>query len=201
MTNQLTDRYTEALSYAAQVHATQTRKGPAGIPYLSHLLGVSSLVMEAGGFEDEAIAALLHDAAEDQGGEARLADIEQRFGAVVAGIVRECSDSLTEDPEDKAPWRERKELHLKHLGQATRSAVIVTAADKLHNARALVSDLHESGPRYLSNFNAEPVDILWYYQQMYSTLIAVAAPPRLTQALGECVRALEALISILRDRP
>lgn len=194
MTARLTDRYTQALVYAAEIHAVQTRKGPAGIPYISHLLAASSLVIEAGGDEDEAIAALLHDAAEDQGGEPRLADIGERFGPRVAGIVRECSDSLEEDPTKKAPWRERREAHLQHLGMASSSAVLVTAADKLHNARSLVSDLQEEGTGYLDNFNASGEDTLWYYQKMHAALIAANATVRLTRALGECVQELKGLI-------
>lgn len=196
MAPRLSHRYTEALAYAAEVHAAQTRKGDAGIPYLSHLLAVSSLVIEAGGNEDEAIAALLHDAAEDQGGHARLADIEEHFGPTVARIVRECSDSLTENPETKAPWRERKEAHLDHLRSSSPSTVTVTAADKLHNARSLISDLTLEGLLYLNHFNASGEDIFWYYREMYATLIAVAAPVRLTSALGECVVELEQLMPI-----
>ena len=200
MTPRLTDRYTQALAYAAQIHADQTRKGDAGIPYISHLLAASSLVLEAGGDEEEAIAALLHDAAEDQGGEARLVDIEERFGPRVAGIVRECSDSLTEDPEAKAQWRTRKTLHLEHLRDASPSAVLVSAADKLHNARCLVTDLTLDGLSYLTNFNASGAEIVWYYQQMYATLTTRAAPLRLTSALGECVEELEHLINSHESR-
>lgn len=196
MTPRLSERYTQALAYAAEVHATQTRKGDAGIPYISHLLGASSLLIEAGGDEEEAIAALLHDAAEDQGGEPRLADIQGKFGPRVAGIVRECSDSLTEDPDAKADWRVRKEAHLRHLRSASASAVKVTAADKLHNARALVNDLKLEGPLYLERFNASGEDIWWYYRQMYATLVALAAPVRLTSALGECLVELENLIPL-----
>ena len=200
MTPRLTDRYTQALAYAAKIHADQTRKGDAGIPYISHLLAASSLALEAGGDEDEAIAALLHDAAEDQGGEARLVDIEERFGPRVAGIVRECSDSLTEDPKAKAAWRTRKTLHLMHLRDASPSAVLVSAADKLHNARCLVTDLALDGLSYLTNFNASGADIVWYYREMYTTLTARAAPLRLTSALGECVEEFEHLINSHESR-
>lgn len=194
MTTRLTDRYTQALVYAAEIHAAQTRKGPAGIPYISHLLAASSLVIEAGGDEDEAIAALLHDAAEDQGGVPRLADISERFGPRVAGIVRECSDSLEQDPSVKAPWRERKIAHLRHVAEASSSAVLVTAADKLHNARSLVSDLRETGLVYFRYFNATGEDTLWYYQEMLAALTAANAPTRLTTALEDCVMELKGLI-------
>ena len=201
MTSRLTTRYADALAYAAEIHADQNRKGPDAVPYISHLLAASSLVLEAGGTEDEAIAALLHDAAEDRGGQARLDDIEKRFGANVASIVRECSDSLTDDPDDKAPWRERKKAHLEHLRGVSASALLVTAADKLHNARSLVMDLQQYGRSYLNHFNAEPRQIVWYYQQMYSALVALAAPPRLTSELGQCVFSLTELIETPRHRP
>src|SRR5579859_1707723 len=110
----LTDRFLDAVRYAARVHAGQRRKGTK-IPYLGHLLAVASLVIDAGGSEDEAVAALLHDAAEDQGGERRLEEIRTHFGSRVADIVESCSDSLEEDPKKKAPWRERKQRYIDHL--------------------------------------------------------------------------------------
>src|SRR3712207_7204546 len=130
----LGERWEKALVYASRVHALQWRQG-SNVPYVSHLLGVASLVLEAGGDEDQAIAALLHDAAEDQGGEARLADIEARFGGRVAAIVRACTDS-TETP--KPPWRARKETYIAHLPTLEGSvpeSLCVSVADKLHNAR------------------------------------------------------------------
>ena len=161
---------TLALVYAAEVHADQTRKSDAGIPYVSHLLAASSLVIEAGGDEDEAIAALLHDAAEDQGGEPRLKDIKERFGDRVAGIVRECSDSLTEDPDEKEPWSIRKKRYIEHLATASPSALLVTAADKTHNARSLVSDIRLYGVDYLKPFTATPEQTIWYYEQVLAAL-------------------------------
>jgi (p)ppGpp synthase/HD superfamily hydrolase len=106
--------FEDALRYAVIAHGGHTRKGTE-IPYVAHLLAVSALVLEAGGTELQAIAALLHDAAEDCGGEPRLQDIRHRFGDKVGDIVEACSDSLTEDPADKAPWRERKTAYLEHL--------------------------------------------------------------------------------------
>src|SRR5438132_7024592 len=114
----LSARFDEALHYASIIHAGQMRKGTK-IPYLSHLLGVAAIAMEYGADEDEAIGALLHDAAEDGGGEATLAEIRARFGDAVGDIVLGCSDSLVEDPEDKLPWQERKENYLAHLENAT----------------------------------------------------------------------------------
>ena len=127
----LTPKFVEALGYAAEKHATQTRKA-GEVPYLGHLLSVAGLVIEADGTETQAIAALLHDAAEDQGGERTLAEIGQKFGADVASIVAECSDTF-EAP--KPPWRGRKERYIQHLREASDDAVLVSLADKLDNAR------------------------------------------------------------------
>ena len=195
MKNRLTNKYVDALGYAYKVHDGQLRKGSAGIPYISHPLAVSSLILEAGGSEDEAIAGLLHDAAEDTGGEARLVEISERFGPSVAETVRGCSDSLVEDPEHKAPWKERKEAHLRHLEGASPSVLIVTAADKLHNARALLEDL-SADPQYLRHFNAQDLEILWYYEAMLEALIRNSAPKKLTDALLRTVPELTALIRV-----
>lgn len=158
----LTRRYGEAVDYAAEVHAHQDRKG-SGVPYVAHLLGVSSLVLDAGGDEDLAIAALLHDAAEDHGGETRLADIESRFGARVASVVRHCSDSLAAEGEEKSDWETRKREHLARLQDAPDDALCVWMADKVHNGRAIVTDLQCDGPIAMARFNAPPDRILWYY--------------------------------------
>ena len=195
MERRLTDRYTQALAYAAEIHADQTRKGPGQTPYISHLLAASSLVLEAGGDEDEAIAGLLHDAAEDQGGEARLADIEKRFGLRVAGIVRECSDSLSDDPGEKEDWLVRKQRYIEHLTTATPSALLVTAADKTHNARSLVSDIRLFGVDYLEPFTATPEQTIWYYSQVLEVLVDREVSPRLVQALAESVDQMRELIS------
>jgi len=170
----LTERFAEAVRYAAIVHATQVRKG-TDVPYIGHLLGVASLVLDAGGEEDHAIAALLHDAAEDHGGEARLADIRARFGDRVTRIVEECSDSLTEEPEGKEEWKVRKQEHLGRLESAGRDALIVVAADKVHNARAIVTDLQTLGPdRAFRRFKGTPQQVLWYYEEN----LRIAMDPR-----------------------
>jgi (p)ppGpp synthase/HD superfamily hydrolase len=163
----LTPRYAEAVQYASELHAGQTRKS-TNIAYISHLLGVSSLVLEAGGDEDMAIAALLHDGPEDQGGQATLDEIRARFGDRVAHIVEGCSDSLSEDPEDKDPWKERKVAYLEHLKDADDDVLTVSLADKLHNARAIVTDLMITGPETWDRFNASPPEILWYYESILS---------------------------------
>jgi (p)ppGpp synthase/HD superfamily hydrolase len=134
----LGDRFEKALAYTFQAHRQQTRRG-TDTPYMRHLLGVASLVIEDGGDEDQAIAALLHDAVEGQGGRPRLADIHAHFGPAVAAIVEAaCSDS--DVVGEKAPWRERKEKYLKHLTSAPPEVLRVSAADKLYNARAILAD-------------------------------------------------------------
>jgi (p)ppGpp synthase/HD superfamily hydrolase len=126
------------------MHKDQSRKATP-ITYISHPLGVASLILEAGFDEDLAIAGLLHDVAEDCGGEPRLVEISSRFGLRVEKIVRGCSDSLAENPEEKAPWRERKTKHISHLQAADDDVLIVTAADKAHNARSIATDLQIYG--------------------------------------------------------
>lgn len=158
-------KYAEAVAYASALHATQVRKSTT-IPYISHLLAVSSLVLEAGGDQDMAIAALLHDGPEDQGGQKTLDEIAQLFGQRVAHIVEGCTDSFAENPEEKEPWRVRKERYLAHLAEADHETLTVSLADKLHNARATVSDLLITGQETWKRFNATPDDILWYYSSL-----------------------------------
>lgn len=158
----LNERFEEALGYAARLHRTQQRKSTK-IPYVSHVLGVASLVLEDGGSQDEAIAALLHDAVEDQGGAPTLELIRQRFGDAVAGIVAGCSDT---DQEPKPPWRARKEAYLSHLEEADPSVLRVSLADKLHNARAIARDLRTHGESVWSRFNAGREEQLWYYHAL-----------------------------------
>ena len=165
-----TDRFASAMTYAWQVHAGQRRKG-TGIPYIAHILGVTAIAMEYGADEDQAIGALLHDAAEDGGGEATLAEIRARFGDVVGDIVLGCSDSLVEDPEDKLPWQERKENYLAHLENASESVCLVSAADKLHNVRSIVREYHEHGEAIWDRFQGRRDGTLWYYETVADTLI------------------------------
>ncbi|SEH46875.1 HD domain-containing protein [Mycolicibacterium rutilum] len=156
-------KFHEALAYAAELHRTQTRKA-SEVPYVGHLLSVAGLVIEADGTETEAIAALLHDAAEDQGGEATLAEIDSRFGPEVAGIVEECSDTVI---TPKPPWRERKENYIAHLNTVSDSTIRVSMADKLDNARAILRDLRRYGDAVWERFNtSNPHDHLWYYQSL-----------------------------------
>jgi (p)ppGpp synthase/HD superfamily hydrolase len=165
----LSDRFADALKYAIECHGDQPRKSTQ-IPYICHPLGVASLVIEAMGDEDQAIAGLLHDVAEDCGGEPRLIEIEEQFGERVAGIVRGCSDSLAESERSKNDWWKRKEEHLEHLAEAHYDVLLVTAADKLHNARAIATDLQSSGEVVWKRFNADQASIILYYESMLSLL-------------------------------
>lgn len=184
----LTSRFDDALTFAAQVHASQSRKGGT-VPYLAHLLQVAGIALEHGANEDVAIAALLHDAAEDQGGEAMLEQIEARFGPHVADIVRACSDTLE---AVKPPWRERKERYLAHLDGASDGTRLVSAADKLHNARSIVDDLRHDGAAAFSKFKGGREGTLWYYAAVADALEG-HVPQRLHDELERTVRTMHSL--------
>jgi len=184
----LTPRYEQALVFAAAAHRHQRRKG-TDIPYISHPLAVSALVLEHGGSEDEAIAALLHDVVEDCG--VTLGEISARFGTRVADIVEGCSDSLSPDPTTKAPWKQRKEAYLAHLEHASPSELLVSAADKLHNARCVLADFLEVGNALWNRFRTgSKDDILWYYEEIAKVLTFLGAHPRL---VGEFRRVVSVL--------
>ena len=189
----LTDRFDRALLYATYVHGGQRRRGTS-TPYVAHLLAVAATVLEYGGDEDLAIAALLHDSVEDQGGKARLEDVRNRFGDRVAQIVEACSDSLvdTGKGESKAHWRERKEAYLKHLRTADTDILRVSLADKVHNARAILRDLrnHEIGERIWSRLSQPREDTLWYYGSLADVFCKVL-PGQLSEELGEIVGVLK----------
>ena len=192
----LSPRFFEAVAYASGLHAGQTRKGTA-IPYISHLLGVSSLVLEALGDEDQAIAALLHDAAEDCGGEPRLVEIEEMFGPRVALIVRGCSDSLVEDPKNKLDWKKRKEDYIKHLGDADFDVIVVSCADKLHNARAIWTDIQRDGVETIDRFNAPGAEIAWHYSSLLESFASRGAPADLLIPLREVTGNLSRVLNPL----
>jgi (p)ppGpp synthase/HD superfamily hydrolase len=158
----LQSRFEEALLLAARLHARQKRKDK-DLPYISHLLAVTALVLEDGGDEDEAIAALLHDAVEDQGGLRTLEEIHRRFGERVADIVEGCSDAVI---HPKPPWRERKLAYLEHLRTASASVRRVSLADKLHNARTILADLEQDGEAVWERFNGGKQGSLWYYRSL-----------------------------------
>src|SRR5918911_197645 len=155
----LSERFNEAFLYASQLHAEQTRKGTT-IPYIAHLMAVTAIVLENGGNEDEAIAALLHDSIEDQGGEATRQEIRRRFGETVVEIVNGCTDA---EVIPKPPWRARKEAYIAHLIHASPSVRLVSAADKLHNARAILADYRVLGESLWKRFNGGKEGTLWYY--------------------------------------
>ena len=190
----LTDRFADALAYAERLHRDQRRKGN-DIPYVAHLLAVCATVLEWGGDEDVAIAALLHDAAEDQGGLAMLAEIQRRYGDRVAEIVAACSDSLSADPAAKAPWRERKLEHLRKLASVGADVALVTAADKLHNLQALIRDVSIHGPKTMDRFNAAPELIVAYH---FSVAKALAAhkPTAPVYEIEEAVAQLAGLLGV-----
>ena len=182
----LSPRYFEALTYAARLHADQVQTGTT-VPYVSHLLGVSALVIEALGDEDQAIAALLHDAVEDCGGVPRLVEIEEMFGPRVARIVLACSDSVVSDPAEKAPWRERKENYIRHLQDVSSDVILVSCADKLHNARSIWTDVQRDGVEYMEKFNGPRTDIAWYYTSLLSAFELRGAPADLLIPLRDVV--------------
>lgn len=186
----LTSRFQEALILAFSLHADQKRKGTS-VPYIAHLLGVTSLVLENGADEDEAIAALLHDAVEDQGGIQTRRLIQQRFGERVAQIVDGLSDSHT---TPKPPWRERKEKYLAHLRQADASVRLVSAADKLYNARSILKDYQLHGEPIWDRFRGSKEGTLWYYHSLVE-LFMTFEPTPLTTELAQVVAELEALVA------
>jgi (p)ppGpp synthase/HD superfamily hydrolase len=182
----LTARFDAAFAYAREAHATHHRKG-SGAPYIGHLMGVASIVIDDGGDEDEAIAALLHDAAEDSGGRARLDDIRRQFGDAVARIVEDCTDAWT---QPKAPWLDRKRQYVEHARTLPPSSLRVSAADKVHNAYAILRDLRNTGEDVWQRFNAKPDDVVWYYQSLVRAY-REAGGGRLVDELDRIVRAIE----------
>ena len=160
----LTDRISEALALAVQAHKKQVRKGTS-IPYLAHPMAVASIALEFGADEDQAIAALLHDVLED-GGAQYGPVIKERFGERVLAIVDGCTDGLPDASGQKADWGERKRAYLAHLAKATDDVLLVSGSDKLHNARAIVSDLLKIGPDVFNRFTAGRDGTLWYYRSL-----------------------------------
>jgi (p)ppGpp synthase/HD superfamily hydrolase len=189
----LTDRFDRALLYATHVHGGQVRKGTR-TPYIAHLLAVSATVLEYGGSEDMAIAALLHDAAEDQGGEPRLSDIRNRFGNRVADIVRDCSDSLvdTSAGQKKEPWETRKKRYIEHLSRVDEETLLVSLSDKVHNARSILRDLRnpQIGEAIWDRFKPAKEETLWYYREL-ADAFRKYLPGQLAEELREIVDVLE----------
>ena len=183
------EKFEAALVYAARLHQDQTRKG-SGIPYVNHLLAVAAIVGENGGTEEEVVAALLHDAPEDHGGRARLEEIRERFGDAVAEIVAGCTDTY-EDP--KPAWRPRKEAYVAHVRTAPASVRLVSAADKLHNARSILADLRVSGDALWGRFTGGKEGTIWYYRALTSALGAAGTNAAVVEELGRVVRKMESL--------
>jgi (p)ppGpp synthase/HD superfamily hydrolase len=180
---QLTPRFAEAMAEAFRLHGAQKRKG-SEVPYMTHLLGTAAAVLHFGGDEDQAIAGLLHDAAEDQGGRPRLEAIRQQFGDRVAAIVDGCTDTFEEPKPD---WRPRKEAYIARLAQEEEHVLLVSAADKLDNARAIVADLRKDGSKVWSRFRGG-TGSLWYYRALVDAY-------RKTGRVGAILGELDAVVS------
>jgi GTP pyrophosphokinase len=186
----LSPRFTEALTFATELHANQTRKG-SGVPYIAHLLGVTSIALENGANEDEAIAALLHDAIEDQGGATTREAIRRRFGDTVTDIVDGCTDA---DTTPKPPWLLRKEAYIAHIPTASASVRLVSSADKLHNARSILNDYRIVGESVWNRFQGGKEGTLWYYRSLVEAFRKGGATP-LVEELAQVVSELEKLTS------
>ena len=187
-------KFEEALLYASRLHRDQTRKG-TDTPYVTHLLAVAAIVGENGGTEDEVVAALLHDSPEDRGGKERLQEIRERFGDRVAEIVDGCTDTY-EDP--KPEWRPRKEAYVAHVATAPASVRLVSAADKLHNARSILADLRFLGDDLWDRFTGGKEGTLWYYRALVEAYARAGVNP-VIEELDRVMRELEALAHHTED--
>jgi len=188
----LTTRFEEALRYALQLHGQQTRK-KTGRPYIGHLMGVAAIVLQYGGDEDQAIAALLHDAPEDQGGRPVLEEIRRRFGARVAHIVDGCTDTY-DDP--KPEWRRRKQQYIDHVRTATPDVVLVSAADKVSNVREILMDYRAHGEAVWPRFKGGRDGSLWYYRTLVDAYRAAAGSLPIVEDLDREVAELERLAGL-----
>ena len=192
----LSERFDEALLYASRHHREQLRKG-SRVPYMTHLMSVSALVLEHGGTEDQAIAALLHDAVEDapagQGG-AVLAEIKEQFGAAVADMVAACSDGLDESGERRGTWQERKKAYVAGLPAKSLDALLVTAADKTHNGLRIAADVRRYGQGFWTTFNASPDELVWYYTSVRDVVSQRLPGSSIVDALSRAVGALIATV-------
>lgn len=188
----LGERFDDALTFASQLHRKQVRK-QSGIPYISHLLAVAALVIEYGGREEEAIAALLHDAIEDQsdtwpgGAQGLRQEITKRYGESVAAIIEGCTDT---DTIPKPPWRERKERYLEHLVEASPAVLLVACCDKLHNLRSTLADYRTHGEALWKRFNAGKPEQLWFYRSLAEVFSSPKVPPQLAKDFRESVHSL-----------
>lgn len=181
--------FEDALVYATHLHRDQKRKG-SDVPYVAHLLAVCSIAIEHGATEEQAIAALLHDAIEDQGGDPTRQEIKRRFGEAVTEIVDGCTDA---EVIPKPPWRKRKEQYIAHLAEASTSIRLVSAADKLHNLRSIVADYRELGDDLWGRFNGKKDGTLWYYRTLASVFRG-RGPETLSNEIDIALAELETLI-------
>jgi (p)ppGpp synthase/HD superfamily hydrolase len=180
-------RLDDGLGYALRLHRKQQRKGK-NVPYAAHLLGTAGTVLDFGGDEAQAIAALLHDAAEDHGGRPRLDKIRRRFGRDVAAMVEDCTDTFE---KVKPPWRPRKEAYLASLPGKDGRSLLVSAADKLDNARAIVADLRQHGPATLERFHGKR-ETVWYFQELVKIFLDLEVGP-IAAELAAAVKEMAAL--------
>ena len=187
----LSQKFEEVLVYATQAHCDQTRK-ETNIPYIAHILGVTAIALEYGADESEAIGALLHDVVEDCGGAPRLAEIERKFGADVAKIVEGCTDT---DETPKPPWRERKEKYIAHVATADAATILVSASDKLHNARSILRDLRVQGDEAFERFKGKKEGTLWYYRSLV-TAFREHGNSELIEELDRTVTEMERLAGV-----
>lgn len=189
-------RFEDALVFASQLHKEQQRK-VSGTPYIGHLLGVASIVIEHGGSEDEAIAALLHDAIEDQGGAKIRDEIRKRFGEKVVEIVDGCTDS---DVIPKPPWRKRKEDYIEHLSMATLPILLVSASDKLYNARTIREEYRLIGDEVWNRFQGKKDGTLWYYRALVTAYRnRISKIPNCNPHLSVIVDELDRVVSELEQ--
>jgi len=189
----LSPLFEEALQFALAAHKNQLRKGTQ-VPYVSHLLAVASIVLDYGGDEDEAIAALLHDSVEDCGVDPE--EIRTRFGDKATNIVVACTDSFEKNPSKKAPWRARKEAYLQHLETAPPPVLRVSAADKLHNARSIVKDYREIGDEVWNRFKVGGREALWYYEELVKIFSARGEHKWLVAELSRAVAELRNILNM-----
>lgn len=186
---ELTRRFSDAIDTVLRLHGTQKRK-IRGTPYVAHLLGVAGLALEHGATEDEAIAALLHDAVEDQGGASTREEIRRQFGDEVVAIVDGCSDT---DETPKPPWKKRKEDYIRHVKSASPSVILVSASDKVHNVRSLLAEYRRLGEATWEHFRGGREGTLWYYR----ALVAAYREVQLPTLTGELVDELDLLVTEL----
>ena len=185
----LTDRIAQALALAVEAHNGQKRKGTA-IPYIAHPMAVASIALENGADEEQAIAALLHDAVEDGGPEYALR-IREQFGPRVADIVQGCTDGVPDAADTKEAWQPRKERYIAHLQHASNDVLLVSGSDKLHTSRAIVEDLLTIGPAVFKRFSATKAQTLWYYETLANVFAERGTP--IAKALNDTVQRMKQL--------